>query len=41
MMYFPITKEFLLGDTFQPIPELSTVLSEKDKEYLRVLYPPN
>jgi hypothetical protein len=41
MMYFPITQEFLLGDTFKAIPELSTVLSEKDKEYLRVLYPPN
>ncbi|HKO98688.1 MAG TPA: hypothetical protein VJU86_16940 [Pyrinomonadaceae bacterium] len=39
MMRMTIPKNFLLGDTFAPILELATVLSESDKKLIRDLYP--
>lgn len=39
MMFFPITQAFLTGNTFQPIPVLSKVLSERDKKLISELYP--
>lgn len=40
MMISTIPKEWLRGDSFQPILELATALSESDKELIRNLYPP-
>lgn len=39
MMIIPIPKRFLMGNDFQPITELSSVLSESDKEFISTLYP--
>lgn len=39
MMNMKIPKNLLLGDTFAPILELATVLSESDKDLIRDLYP--
>jgi hypothetical protein len=39
MMTTTIPKEWLVGETFQPILTLSTQLSESDKQFARTLYP--
>lgn len=39
MMISTIPKEWLVGETFQPILTLSTQLSESDKQFVRTLYP--
>jgi hypothetical protein len=41
MMYIRIPKEFLKDSSFPPVTNLSTTLSESDKDFAKKLYPPS